>query len=141
MANYYEQARSSYFEVKSVEDFEDFCEIWSLESIRKKTDDSKTLYGFLAHEGIMEPDEDSVENILCEEDGSPSFAKELARQLKEGWVAIIMGNGYEKMRYLTGFATAISACDAHGNYEEKSVSLEDIYDLAKDMGNSTSCTY
>ena len=41
---------------------------------------------------------------------------------------IIVGNGYEKMRYLTGFAVAIN-----NKGERRHVTVEDIYELAKQI--------
>ena len=54
------------------------------------------------------------------------FYAELAKHLQNGWVAIVMEVGAEKLRYVTGYAVAVNhngkCCD---------VSIDRIYQLAR----------
>jgi hypothetical protein len=63
-----------------------------------------------------------------EESVAVDFVGELAGHLADHEVMIIVGNGYEKMRYLTGFAVAIN-----NKGERRQVTVEDIYELAKQL--------
>ncbi len=65
------------------------------------------------------------------------FITELAVQLVEGSVAIVMQIGSERMRYLTGYAIAVNAAGA-----QASIDLDEIYARAKVLGRQiTTCTY
>ena len=138
MANYVAFVRSNYFKVKDLTAFEQFCEKWDLRLIsdEEKCPEESPLYGFL---------------VECSEAGIPSiyydtekedyvdgdFLGELSNHLVDGWVAIVMEVGYEKMRYLIGFAVAINEAG-----ERFQVSLGDIYDKAKSLGRHiTDCEY
>src|SRR5439155_25710565 len=66
-------------------------------------------------------DQDEVEDI--------DLAAELAAHLEDGWVAVLMEAGAEKCRYVAGWALAVNS-----KGETRQVSLEDIYDLAGQIG-------
>jgi len=123
MANYYGAARSNYFKVKDVD---------ALKEDLKGTE-------------IMVDTRDGLVCLLCNDEGgwpswkldSENFDEEefvltdvLASHLEGTHVAIIMEAGAEKLRYLTGYAQAVNA-----KGEVKTVSLDDIYDMAKSLGN------
>jgi len=127
MANYYEQSRSSYFKVKDKAAFQAFLDRFcgAVEMIEDEKD--KNRVGFLAPEGI--PSEWGVADADgMEESVEVDFVGELAGHLADHEVLIIVGNGYEKMRYLTGFAVAIN-----NKGERRQVTVEDIYELAKQL--------
>lgn len=117
MANYVGLARSNYFKVKSVEEFSKFCNDYHLRQIGPKADSD--LVGFVS--------EDEGGLYLPEDEGR-DFYKDLASQLAVGHVAIINEIGYEKMRYLTGQASAVN-----WKGETKFVDLTDIFIPAREM--------
>ena len=55
------------------------------------------------------------------------LTKELAEHLAEGQVAVLMECGAEKLRFITGFATAVSWTG-----ETVRISLDDIYQKAQE---------
>jgi len=134
MANYYAYARSNYFRVKDVSAFEALCRKWNLEKIAKED----RRVGFLVNS------EGGLNTTYCfdpdtGEDVEANFEEELASNLVPGEVAIFMQIGWEKLRYLTGWAWAV-------NHEGKTVScnLDEIYKLANTLnpkGEITPCEY
>jgi hypothetical protein len=127
MANYYEQARSNYFKVKDRAAFQAFLERFgeAVELIEDEKD--KNRVGFLAQEGI--PSEWVVTDADGMEESVPvDFVSELAGHLADHEVMIVMGTGYEKMRYLVGFAVAIN-----NRKERREVDLANIYELARQL--------
>ena len=123
MANYYEQARSGYVKVKDKEAFRAFLERFG--GAVDMIEDDKGRVGFLAQEGIPST---CMPNDSGSEPEEVDFVSELAGHLADHEVMIIVGNGYEKMRYLTGFAVAIN-----NKGERRHVTVEDIYELAKQL--------
>lgn len=126
MANYVAFARSNYFGVTDPALFQALCTRWNLEMI---TEDGK--YGFLCEEGL--PDD----CMPPEFEQKTDFTGELAALLLPGDVAVMQEIGFEKLRYLVGYARAINHLG-----EEVSLSINDIYERAKDLGpNITTCEY
>jgi hypothetical protein len=65
------------------------------------------------------------------------FLNELAQTLEDGWVAVMMEAGSEKLRYVTGYTCAINS---KGKVE--TVNISDIYVKAKELGEHiTDCEY
>ena len=127
MANYYEQSRSNYFKVKDRAAFQAFLERFgeAVELIEDEKD--KDRVGFLAQEGI--PSEWVVTDADGMEESVPvDFVSELAGHLADHEVMIVTGTGYEKMRYLVGFAVAIN-----NRKERREVDLANIYALARQL--------
>ena len=123
MANYYEMSRSSYFRVNDKEAFRAFLERFG--GAVEMIEDDKGRVGFLAQEGIPStcmPDDSGSE---AEE---VDFVSELAGHLADNEVAVVMANGYEKMRYLVGYAIAIN-----NKKERREVDLAGIYELASQL--------
>lgn len=129
MANYEEQTRSNYFKVKDVEKFKELLDEHYLTFIQLKGTD---LVGFLAEDGLPAWDRETDEEI--------DFMDLVSKHLVKGDVAIIIGNGFEKMRYLTGFAAAVNSRGT-----AVYISVEDIYKkaekLTKTPKNITRCEY
>jgi len=94
------------------------------------------LVGFLGNNGngqIFGYAEDDQGNVLEFEDA----LNMLATHLEEGWVAIVQEVGAEKLRYITGFATAINS-----KGETQDISIGQIYQKAEALGrNITRCEY
>ncbi len=128
MANYYETARTNYFRVKDVDAFKAWMD---------------TVPGCTLYEG---PEKNGTFCVLFDEEGYPSvrynedaedvdgadpyeefdFVEELAPHLADGSVAVVVGSGAEKLRYVTGWAMAV---DNTG--KQVSININSIYDLAK----------
>jgi len=132
MANYIGTARSNYFHVKDTEKFSEFCDRIDVEMISKP--DGRV--GFLC----TQDDTGSLQRWAEDEDGETidvDLCAELAPHLKDGEVAVMMESGYEKFRYVTGYAMAVNS-----KGETRQVDLGDIYKLAKEIGNApTPCEY
>ena len=123
MANYNEQTRSNYFRVKDKAAFRAFLD--RFDSSVKLIEDDHGRVGFLAEEGIPSsymPDEPG-------HDGDDvDFVSELAAHLADHEVMIVVGTGFEKMRYLVGYAIAIN-----NRKERRELDLNGIYKLAEQL--------
>lgn len=124
MANYNGSCRSNYFNVK---DDEAFMEAMNdIPSISLK----KTKQGFV----ILGEHTDSgwPSHFYNDETGEATdidLPEIVSKHLVDGDVAIFMESGAEKLRYIAGYAEAIN-----NKGERKSINLDQIYDLAKELG-------
>lgn len=135
MANYTAYFRSNYFAVKDVAQFQAFCAAFQLEMITK-TENNQTLYGFL-NEGNEAGIPVTRYNEATDDWEEAEFMGELAAHLTDGYVAIVMEVGWEKLRYLIGVAHAVNAAG-----EMLDVDLDEIYARVAALGpHRTSCTY
>lgn len=133
MADYNPFCRSNYFKVKDPEAFKHFCERCGVELIEKEGDTGGKLHGFLSDHGIP----CYVHDDKTEEDRDIDFLAELAKHLAPTWVAIVQEIGYEKYRYLVGWAFAVNS-----DGKVRQVSIESIYGKAKKLGeHMTRCEY
>ena len=123
MANYYEQCRSNYVKVKDKDAFRALLERFG--GAVMMIEDDKGRVGFLAEEGM--PSTYMPDNSGAEPD-DVDFVAELAGHLANHEVMIVMGTGYEKMRYLVGYAIAIN-----NKKERREIDLAQIYELAKQV--------
>jgi hypothetical protein len=133
MANYYESARSNYFFVKDIEAFEAELNGSGLEISTKKIGDltQVCLLADMENGFPFEKYDDNYDSTELD------WADIFKRHLADNQVAIIMGSGAEKLRYITGWAMAFN-----NKGESKSINLDDIYDLAKELGSEvTTATY
>jgi len=122
MATYMEMARSNYFKVKDKDAFKVFLDHFSSVDL---IEDEQGRVGFLAHDGLpldLIVDEDTGE------DDHIDFVGELSSHLADGEVAVVQVIGWEKMRYLNAYATAIN-----NKQEQVNVDISDIYPLAKEL--------
>jgi hypothetical protein len=90
-------------------------------------DKDKGRVGFLAGDGLPS------ERVVTDADGMEEyvevdFVDELAVHLADHEVAIMMETGYEKMRYLVGYAIAVN-----NKKERREIGLAQIYELAKQL--------
>ncbi len=132
MSDWYGTSRSNYFKVKDLDKFKALCVRWGVEFIAK--DDASELVGFLGQSeygGLPSHIIEDPENSEAHELDSDDFYEELAGQLKEGEVAVMIESGAQKHAYITGFAIAINS-----KGETMSLSLDDIYDKAKALGEN-----
>lgn len=125
MANYYGSARSNYFKVKDEAAFlaalEDVPDI-EIHGVNEKGFCILVNggdYGGWPTMGWDDEEEDDFEIDL------PVLVSE---HLLDDEVAIFMESGAEKLRYIVGYAEAIN-----NKGERKTISLMDIYDIAKGM--------
>jgi len=122
MANYYETARTNYFQVKDLEKFEKWVEQFGNPSVEKgyHNNDGKIclLWG---DDGYQDwgYDEDHEETNESFRDGVGDF-------LMKDSILVVMGAGNEKMRYVQGWAYAVN----HKG-ECESISIDEIYGMAE----------
>jgi hypothetical protein len=132
MANYYASTRSNYFRVKDADAFKAWCEQRYLEFWTKTIDGMGECYAITADTG----DCCGWPSYDIDGDCEFDFTGELAEHLDPRDVAIIFEVGSEKLRYLTGFATAI-----HADGSTVAVSLHDIYQrAAEEFGDDLTMT-
>ena len=125
MANYYSSARTNYFRVKDVDAFNKWIKQFSgLETIVHETEGTI---------GILFDGESGVPSFR-EVDGDYEhldFMEELALHLADNEVAILQEAGAEKLRYINGYAIAVN-----NKGERRQISIDNIYDLAKELGSN-----
>lgn len=141
MANYYGHFRSNYFKVKDIEAFKSWCDSVGVD-YWEKSDDSELVaisssdqddYGAIPSHESLDPDYDSdtpppgwTEEEFAESQREIDFLQELSKHLVEGEIAVVVENGQEKMRYLTGYAAAVNHLG-----ELVEININQIYDLAE----------
>jgi hypothetical protein len=128
MANYYESARTNYFLVKDIDAFKKELEmVKSLEVCveHKNLKDYVCLLADSESGFAFDYYDDSLEDYI-EIDWEGIFKK----HLQDDSVAIIIGSGSEKLRYIRGYAFAFN-----NKGETKFLSLDDIYEMAKPLGS------
>lgn len=153
MANYYASWRSNYFVVKDADAFRAWAKRLPVEVVEEPSADGPR-FALLPKDGEesggipdgREVGEDlpplstapeDLEEVMSEEREEIDFEQELSAHLQDGWVAVLMQTGSEKLRYLTGYAVAINS-----KGEKKSVNLDAIYGLALTLGpNVTKAEY
>jgi len=127
MANYTGKGRTNYFKVKDLDAF--------IEAISQLP----VEYHFDAKgEALMvmddDPDGGGWNNGYWDEETGEweeiDLAKIIAEHLCDEEVAVILEVGSEKYRYLSGYAEAVN-----NRGESRSVNLNQIYNLAKELGS------
>lgn len=148
MANYYASWRSNYFLVKDEAAFMAWAKRLPVEVVAYLSDvgkqfallpkddedsggipDSREVGEGLPPLSTAPEDVEDVEAALDEEREEIDFEMELSQHLQEGWVAVLIQTGREKLRYITGYAVAINS-----KGEKKSINLDGIYKLAEELG-------
>ena len=127
MANYYESSRSNYFIVKDIEAFKAELNGFGLEVVSKEIEDI-VFVALLADEENGFPSE--VFDPETFDSYEINWADIFKRHLADEQVAIIMGAGAEKLRYIIGWAEAFN-----NKGESRAISLDAIYNLAKELGS------
>jgi hypothetical protein len=128
MANYYETARSNYFFVKDVDAFKAELDGSGL-NVETRNIGELTQVGLFA--------DDSQSASFFEKYDPETFESEeldwtgiFKRHLADNQVAIIMGAGAEKLRYINGWAEAFN-----NKGESRAINLMQIYKLAEELGS------
>lgn len=130
MANYYSMGRTNHFSVKDPDAFEaeitPFFENNEGEIVREEKDG---VDGFV----LLFPDGVFTEHYDYDNDDADAVELDweaiISKHLPDGEVCIIQEVGYEKLRYLTGYATAFN-----NKGETQVINLCHIYDKAKELG-------
>ena len=134
MATYMEMAQSNYFRVKDKEAFTAFLDHFNSVDL---IEDHEGRVGFLAHDGLPF---DLIVDEETGEDDHIDFVGELTSHLADGEVAVVQVIGWEKMRYLNAYATAIN-----NKQDQVNVDISDIFPLAKELTSRpedvTACQY
>ncbi|MGB8218677.1 MAG: hypothetical protein WCE94_15370 [Candidatus Methanoperedens sp.] len=132
MSDWYGNSRSNYFRVKDIEKFKVFCARWGVEFIAKS--DKPELIGFLGRSeygGLPSYLTEEAQDGEMRELDSDDFYKELAEQLKDGEVAVLVESGAQKLAYISGISIAVNS-----KGETLSVDINDIYEKAKTLGEN-----
>lgn len=120
MANWYGTSRSNYFKVKDAEAFKAWAEQLGLGVWTSTTRENHFAIYSESGEGWPSSYYGEDDNFVEVDIGT------IAEHLAEGEVAVLVEAGAEKLRYVTGWATAI-AWDGR----RTSVSIDDIYAKAR----------
>lgn len=131
MANYTAAARSNYFRVKNTKAFRRWCKAFDLDIVMP---DELGPEPFFA----ITPASDSGcwPRFHPDTDAETDIHHELAAHLDPRDIAVLMHAGHEKLRYITGFATAV-----HADGRCITISLQDIYSRAREeFGQDLSMT-
>lgn len=131
MADYVAKVRSNYFGIKNEDAWQAFCDRFDFTNIMVWDKVKKrNLYGFVDNTGggglpsvVLDPATDEYVDA--------NFQSELAQHLLDGEVAIVIEVGATKLAHLTGFAFAVNS-----KGEQRQVSLAEIYEEAKDLGEN-----
>jgi hypothetical protein len=140
MANYYSIGRTNYFAVKNLDLFKEEIDKISNMSIPvevcEKTKDGKNLVGLLFPEGTYNSyyDDDTDDDITFDVAVWTQIIKE---HLEDDWVCVIQEIGWEKLRYLTGYAIAFNNTGVIDRTD-----LDEIYEAGEHLGKyCTQATY
>ncbi|MHB8742801.1 MAG: hypothetical protein ACYC9L_06700 [Sulfuricaulis sp.] len=120
MADWYGSSRSNYFHVKDADVFRKAMANFDVEVWDNKEDPA--LFGL----GCGECSDGMWPSWDCDTDEEFDFIDKVWPHLADGEVAVFQTIGSERMRYLTGFATAVNHTG-----ERVDVSIEDIYEKAE----------
>jgi hypothetical protein len=127
MADYYATARSNYFQVKDPDALRRELAGLDIDVLTDDPQDPQRVvllcrsdHGSWPHSRYDENADDDVEVDL---------AAIIAQHLTDGQVAVLMESGAEKLRFIGGLAVAVN-----NRGEQVGVSLEDIYEHAKHLG-------
>lgn len=122
MANYYETARTNYFNVKDAAAFQKFIE--TFKGIDLVVEEKTGQYALLFDE------ETGIPSAIYDEETDDwidvDFVDEVSKHLTDDSIAVFEAVGSEKMRYLCGYAIAVNS---KGDRED--INISEIYERAK----------
>lgn len=123
MSNFYGSERSNYFRVKNEEAFLAWAKKRDLHTVAKAG--CFSVYPENSEDGCFP----SYNPDAPEDEQEFDVLEEIADHLADNSVALIIGCGAEKLRYINGFARAINA-----KGEQVSINLDEIYERAAKLG-------
>jgi len=129
MADWIGSSRTNYFHVKDAQAFKEAMSALDVE-VWDNAEDA-TLFGL----GCGEWSDGSWPSYDVEEEVDFDFIDKVWPHLADGEVAVFETIGAEKLRYLTGHATAVDHTGARVD-----IDIRDIYELAKRQLNATHIT-
>ena len=105
MANYYESTRTNYFKVKDATAFQSFIQKFGGIDlvVQEKTEHYALLFDSESSVPCFYYDEEKDDDVEID------FMHELSRHLCDDSIAVIMGAGAEKLRFINGYAYAINS--------------------------------
>lgn len=129
MANWIGVARSNYFRVKDVDEFkkemEGFPGVRVVEDKKEGEAPHFALFGdegyWPTHRDISDPENDTYGDEEVE------FDAVVAAHLPDDEVAVFQVAGFEKERYVTGYAFAVNS-----KGEQLDVTIDSIYEMSRD---------
>jgi hypothetical protein len=124
MANYYCTARTNYVHVKDLKALETALERWPIRIYQREDDGRIALFD----EG---GDSTGFWFYDDETDEAYEIHEYLAPHLVDGEVWVFMEAGSERQRYVVGHAFAFNS-----EAELRFINLNEIYDLAKELGDN-----
>jgi hypothetical protein len=127
MANYYAMARSNYFRVKDADEFKRWCKHRNLDFSTKEFDDVGARYTIFPGEG-EEAGWPRFESSDGDDDIEIDIPEELSNHLHPKDAAVLFQVGWEKLRYLTGDAVAVTSTG-----KRVYLTLDEIYDRAEKL--------
>jgi hypothetical protein len=127
VATYYETARTNYFLVKDIEAFKTRLELITALEVKVEKMDGKDYVCLINsnENGFPFDVYDDILGEYIEIDWEGIFSE----HLQDDSVAIIMGAGAEKLRYIHGYAVAFN-----NKGETRQIHLVDIYKIAEELG-------
>lgn len=130
MADWYGAARTNYFPVKDAEAFQAWIATAPLRAAKHESEDLWTVLSEDQFGGwpafVYSQDDEDDDSEPCEFD----IVEQLAPHVAHGRIVICMETGAEKLRSLTGIATAFRVTAS--GIERIDLALSDIYRLAHD---------
>jgi hypothetical protein len=127
MADYYATARSNYFQVKDPDALRRKLAGLDIDVLTDDPQDPQRVVLLCRSDHGSWPNSRYDEN--ADDDVEVDLAAIIAQHLTDGQVAVLMESGAEKLRYIGGLAVAVN-----NRGEQVSLSLEDIYERAKHLG-------
>ncbi len=128
MANWYGIARTNYVKVKDVDALTKFLDGFSVEIHKHPTMPGYVMFS----PGEMSDYGGFSYQAYDEDDNEIEFdwANDIASHLCEGQILIVHEVGWEKLRYLTGHAIAVT-----WDGRETFLNIDDIYEKAREVFN------
>ena len=121
-------ARTNYFRVKDVDAFKKELEGFpGVRVVEHKENGEETHFALFGEEGYWPNWRYTSDDVEAGEEEEIYFPSVIAAHLPNDEVAVFQVAGFEKERYVTGYAFAVNS-----KGEELYVSIDSIYEMARD---------
>ena len=130
MATYTSTARTNYFRVKDVDAFNKWIKQFT--GLEKIVHETQGTIGILFDDGVpnVRWKTELIKGEEIESEVEIDFMEELGLYLADEEVAVLQECGSENLRYVNGYAIAVN-----NKGERREISINKIYDLAKELGS------